>query len=184
MANVLFFGYGANRDKKRLEDVFQVEGLSGEDLIVKGGKGARVDGSVLAIQTFDQLPEKIKESIKRTWGDTFRAYTLKSGEGQVAGVIWDLSEKQYEVLRNWEHDGIWREMKEVEVITTNQKKLKVMTEQATDESPIKEIVDGLNYENNLNKNGMKITRDSKDDDEYRIREIVRVREELKKIASA
>ena len=151
----MFFGYGANRDKKRLEDIFKVSGLEGEDLEVRGGKGARVDGMVLAIQDLTQVPEQVREGLKRTWGEKFRAYTLKPGNGQVAGVIWELTKKQYDAMKAWEHDGEWREMVEVEIVTEDQKRIKVYTEKVFDDAAIREIVDGLNYESNLNKEGMK-----------------------------
>lgn len=176
MDKYLFFGYGANRDKKRIEDILKASELEGEDLEVKGGEGARVDGLVLAIQDLTQIPEKVQEVLEKVWGDSFRAYTLKPGIGQVAGVIWELNERQFKALKDWEFDGVWREVIEREVIASDQRKIKVYTEKAFDNSPIKEIVDGLNYENNLNIEGMKVS--EVEDDEYRIKALVDVRREL------
>lgn len=180
---VLFFGYGPNKDKRRLQDIFKASGLQGEELIVRGGKGARVDNYVLAIQAFEQLPQQIKSTIDKVWGDKFRSYTLKAGKGQVAGVIWELTEEQYKVLKDWEFEGVWREMKQVEVVTSDQQNLKVLTEKIIDDSTVKEIVDGINYEANLNKEGMRDNKEIKED-EYKIYELKRVREELGRLAIA
>lgn len=179
----LFFGYGPNKDKKRLQVVFKASGLQDEELIVRGGKGARVDNYVLAIQAFEQLPQEIKNTINKVWGDKFRSYTLKPGKGQVAGVIWELTDKQYQALKEWEYEGIWREMKEVEVVTSDQQNLKVLTEKIIDDTAVKEIVDGINYEANLNKEGMRDKKEIKED-EYKIYELKRVREELARLAIA
>lgn len=183
MSRVLFFGYGPNKDKKRLQDVFRASGLQGEELEVKGGKGARIDNYVLAIQAFEQLPQEIRGTIEKVWGDKFRSYTMKPGKGQIAGVLWELTEKQYQALRDWEFEGIWREMKQVEVVTSDQQNLKVLTEKIIDDSAVKEIVDGINYEANLNKEGMRDKAEIKED-EYRIYELKRVREELGRLAIA
>lgn len=173
-----FFGYGANKDKKRLQDIFKASDLEGDELVVRGGKGARIDGAILAVQKFDQLPKEIKEVIEKVWGDKFRAYTMMAGKGQIAGVIWELTDKQYKALRDWEFDGVWREMREVEVITSDQQKLKVLTDKIKDTSAIKEIVDGLNYDANLNREGMRDIEQVRED-EYRIYELKRVRDQLR-----
>ncbi len=180
--SVLFFGYGPSKDKKRLVDVFKASGLDGEELVVRGGRGATVDNYVLAIQTFDQLPLEVKDTIRKVWGEKFRSYTMKSGKGQIAGVIWELTENQYQALRKWEYDGIWRDMKEIEVTTSDQHRVKVLTDKIRDDSAVKEIVDGINYEANLNKEGMRSLAEEKDD-EYRVYELKRVREELLRIAN-
>lgn len=109
-------------------------------------------------------------------GQKFRAYTLKPGSGQVTGILWALNEKQFEALKNWEFDKLWREIIEVEVVTTDLRKLKAYTEKALTNPEVIQIVDGLNYESNLNKEGMKP--EAQKDDEYRIKELQLVREEL------
>lgn len=181
--SMLFFGYGANKDKKRLQEIFKASDLEGDELVVRGGKGARVDNMVLAVQAFNQLPEEIKEAIDKVWGDKFRSYTMKAGNGQIAGVIWELTDKQYKALKDWEFDGVWREMREVEVVTSDQQKLKVLTDKIKDAAAIKEIVDGLNYEANLNREGMRELGYEKED-EYRVYELKRVREQLRGMAIA
>jgi hypothetical protein len=182
MEKILFFGYGANRDKKRIEDILRASGLTGEDLKLEGGFGARVDEMVLAIQNLQQIPETVRETLLKVWGGSFRAYTIKPGVGQIAGVLWGLNQKQFEALKAWEHDGVWREFIEVEITTTDQHKLKAFTDKAINTDDVIQVVDGLNYETNLNLEGMKTP--ATENDEYRIQEIQNVRQELSKITSA
>lgn len=178
MSNILFFGYGANRDKKRIVDILEASGLAGEDLEIQGGKGARIDGAVLSIQTLDQVPMQVRDMLQKVWGDKFRAYTLKPGNGQIAGVVWELTQKQYDALKEWELVGVWRELTEVEAITSDLQRLRVCTDKASNDAVVKEIVDGLNYESNLNKEGMRFYEEDAED-EYRVKELLRVREDLK-----
>lgn len=179
MDKILFFGYGANRDKKRIEDILKASGLEGKDLTVEGGYGARVDGMLLAIQNLAQIPEEVQKPLSEVWGTNFRAYTLKPGDGQVAGVLWGFNDKQYEALKKWERDGVWRKFIEVEITTTDQHKLKAFTDKALDDSKIIETVDGLNYESNLNIEGMKAP--NFENDEYRIKELETIRQKLAQI---
>lgn len=68
MAKILFFGYGANRDKKRIEDILKVSGLKGNDLVIRGGFGARIDGMFLGIQGLSQIPEEPRKTLVKVWG--------------------------------------------------------------------------------------------------------------------
>jgi hypothetical protein len=182
MAKILFFGYGANRDKKRIEEILRASGLENDDLKVEGGFGARVDNMLLAIQNLQQVPDEMRATLLKVWGTNFRAYTLKPGNGQVAGVLWGLNEKQFEALKAWEHDGAWREFIEVEIITTDQHKLKAFADKALDDSKFVQMVDGLNYESNLNIEGMSAS-DETTTDEYRIQELQKVRTKLAQVAT-
>ena len=179
MNQLLFFGYGAYRDRKRLELVLRTSGLTGDDLTIEGGFGARTDGYVLAIQSLQQIPENTRESLLRVWGGNFRCYTIKPGDGQVAGILWGLNEKQFKALKDWECDGVWREFVEIDIVTTDQHKLKALADKAINDNDITHIVDGLNYESNLNLEGMK--KSTFPDDEYRIKELQTIRLELDKV---
>ncbi|HBB76526.1 MAG: hypothetical protein A2186_00750 [Candidatus Levybacteria bacterium RIFOXYA1_FULL_41_10] len=182
MAKILFFGYGANREKTRIVDILRASNLVGDDLKLDGGYGARVDGMILGIQDLEQIPEVARKSLLEVWGSNFRAYTVKPGTGQVAGVLWGLNEKQFQTLKEWEHDGVWRKFIEVEITTTDQHKLKAFTDKALDDSKVVQIVDGLNYESNLNMEGMKAPV-KKENDEYRIKELQVIREKLAQVTS-
>lgn len=172
MSKIYFFGYGAYRIKER---VAQILGHTPE-----GGYGAVLEGYVLGIQSLEQIPNQAQDILKKAWGDNFRCYTLKPGKGVIAGVIWEIDEKDLEIIKEWEFVGVWREfitapvkLKDGRVITN------AITEKAPDGVPIKEIVDGLNYEDNLNKEGMK---DITADDEYKIKEISKIMKELEEIS--
>ena len=166
---ILFFGYGANRSNERLKDIFGKE--------LEGGYGTVLEGYVLAVQVLEQIPSQAKDILQKVWGQDFKSYTIKPGKGIVAGVVWELDNNQLEVLKEWEFIGIWRELIQVTVTTFDQKTLNVMTEKSPDESSITEIVDGLNYENNLNKQGKRII----EIEEYKIKEILKIKEELKNL---
>ena len=176
MDQTLFFGYGAYRDRKRIEIIFNLSKFTGDDLKVEGGFGARADGYVLAVQNLDQIPKDSRRSLLEVWGENFRCYTIKPGVGQVAGVLWGLNAKQFQAFKEWECDGVWREFVEIEIITTDQHKLKAFADKAINDNEIAQIVDGLNYESNLNLQGMK--KSMPDDDEYRIKRLQEVRLEL------
>lgn len=178
MDKILFFGYGAYQDRERVEMALKVYKLEGEDLKFKGGYGARVDGMLLAIQKLEQItPLDVQKILRKVWGENFSCYTLKPGNGQVTGVIWELTPKQFEVIKENEFVGSWRELIELEAITTDQRHLKVFAEKSNDDAPISDIVDGLNYESNLNKDGRKTPNEYKDN-EYRLTTLKKVREEL------
>lgn len=181
MAKILFFGYGANRDRKRIEIIFRLAGFTGDDLKLEGGFGARADGYVLEIQNLQQIPKDSRGSLLKVWGGNFRCYTIKPGTGQVAGVLWGLNAKQFKALKEWECDGVWRDFVEIEITTTDQHKLKAFADKAINDNEIAQIVDGLNYESNLNLEGMK--KSTPDDDEYRIKRLQEVRIELSRTRS-
>jgi hypothetical protein len=151
-----FFGYGVYRDKQRLADIIGKQ--------PKGGYGALLSDFVLTVQKLSLIPEKARKIIQQVWGDNFKAYTLKKGQGLVAGVVWELDDKDIEKIKAWEHIDVWREIKEVTVVTHDKKTLTAITEKAHEDGPISEIVDGLYYDNNLNKHGKK----PPENDEYKI----------------
>lgn len=179
MNKTLFFGYGAYRDRERIEVILRISGFTGDDLTIEGGFGARADGYVLAIQNLQQIPEASRESLMKAWGGNFRCYTIKPGVGQVAGVLWALNDKQFQVLKEWECDGVWRNFVEIEIITTDQHKLKAFADKAINDDEVVQMVDGLNYESNLNLEGMK--KPTHNNDEYRIKELQVIRLELNKM---
>jgi len=161
MAKVKFFGYGANRNKKRLQDIFGHE--------PDGGISAILSNSILAVQTLDQIPEEPRRILEKVWGEKFRSYTVKDGKGEVVGTIWEIDENDLRELERWEYIGDWRELKEVTVKTADGTEVRALTDRAPEGSLTKETVDGLNYEDNLNKNGMKPNTDGEDEkDEFRL----------------
>ena len=169
MASVLFFGYGANRSKERLQDILGKK--------IDPGYGAILQGYVLCVQKLNQIPEKSRKILEIVWGDDFRCYTLKRGKGVVAGIIWELSEVDFTVIKEWEQIGIWRKIISIDTLSFEGKTVGALTGTAPEDAPICDIVDGLNYQNNLNNEGKKISSAQ----EYKIDEIIRLREKIKKM---
>jgi len=77
MDKTLFFGYGAYRDKERIEVILRISGFTGDDLTIEGGFGARIDGYILAIQNLQQIPEASRESLSKAWEEILGVTQLK-----------------------------------------------------------------------------------------------------------
>jgi len=168
MAKTFFFGYGSYRHKKKIAEII------GKD--PEGGEPAILEGYMLAVQTLDQIPGKAHEVLKKVWGNPFRAYTIRKSPGIVVGNIWIIDEEDLRKIKEWEFvEEQWREIKQVEISTTNGAKIQALTDLAREELPIKEFVNGIEYEHNLNKEGKNIYRE---DDEHKFKEIMRIRKEL------
>lgn len=138
MGKVLFFGYGANRSSNKLRT------LLNRDL--GDSVGAVIEGYCLGIQTLKQIPEEISTTLKSIYGEDFKAYTLKKGRGMVTGSLWEITTDEIETIKNWEFVGPWREMIEVEVISSGLKPIKAFTEKAIELQEVDHIVDGLLYQ--------------------------------------
>jgi hypothetical protein len=167
---IYYFGYGANRSKQRVSDIL------GEE--PKGGFGAVIENFSLCVQTVDQIPDPPRELIRTIWGGQFRGYTIcPAVSGLVSGVLWRFTVKQLERMKEWECISTWKESVTISVVAFDGIKELAITEKVSDDQQVFEVVDGLNYENNLNLQGMKQVVD----DEYRIRAMQRARIELEKI---
>jgi hypothetical protein len=159
------------RSKQRITDIL----LS----TPAGGFGAVLEKYVLCYQTLDQLPEPPRELIRSAWGNNFRGYTVKpASQGLVAGVLWKLTQDQFQRLNKWECIGTWKKCVSVPVTAYDGKPEQAFTEMVTDDQEIFEIVDGLQYENNLNPREIKTVID----DEYRIKAMKEARAQLQKFA--
>lgn len=134
---ILYFGYGATKDRQKIAEV------TGEDL--RESVGAILEGYKLAYQTLDLIPQPVQDELKNIWGPSFKAYTLRTGEGIVEGVVWPVSEEGFEKIKEWESIGIWREVIKVKVRTFDNTTLNVYTEKVPDTAPISSFVDGLLY---------------------------------------
>ena len=105
MDKVLYFAYGANRDIKMMQAITGSSELK--------GKPATLKGYSLYVQRLDQVPDTVSENspapisprdlLKESWPDTFTSYIIKEDpEGEVAGVVWELTPLQRELVRDWE----------------------------------------------------------------------------------
>lgn len=140
---VFFFGYGAYRNKSKLA---QVLGHA-----VSEGVGAILEGHVLVYQTIDQLPESLQEFFRNTYGNNFKAYTIRKGNGVISGMIWEINKQDLETLKKWEFVPEWREIVEVNVKSSGEKMVTAYSEKAQDDQPFHEITDGVEYEEFENK---------------------------------
>lgn len=173
MAKILFFGYGANRSRDRMLRILGKEPIN--------GRGAILEGYALAIEPLDLVPDGPHKILEQVWGKNFRSYTLKKGEGIVSGRVWELNDEDLK-LAEWEFIGIWRELIHITVKLSNNKNVEAITEKIINTDPITEVVDGLNYIDNLNTEKKEGENDP-EDDEYKILEIKKIRAELEKIAN-
>ena len=168
MAKVYFFGYGANRSRKRIKEILGKE--------PDGGYGAVINGYTLSYQVLDQVPENPRRILDKVWGENFKGYTLSQGGGKVAGVIWEIEEEDLKKIKQWEFvDEGWKELVRATANTSDGRSITVLTEKAVETLPRKEAVDGLHYEDNLNKGEPYVS----EDDEFRMKEMEKIKAELK-----
>lgn len=139
---IYFFGYGAYKNKERV------------NLILKRqpkGYGAVIENYALHIQALEQVPSPVRERLNKVWGPNFRSYTMRTNPGSmVLGIVWEITEKDFETIRQWEFIGVWREFIQVQVKLFDGRVISAMTEKIPDNHPINEEVDGLDYVDNLN----------------------------------
>jgi hypothetical protein len=166
--DIYYFGYGAGRDKKRMAAIIRHQ--------PEGGLGAILNNYRLYIQKLDDIPEIPQKILSDIWGSEFRAYTVRKSQGRVAGVIWKLSALDIKRVKEWEFVGLWRELVQIEVDMYNGQVIKAITDVAAEPSSVSVVVDGINYQDNLNYNAIhenSVT--NADDDEYRMKEIAKIR---------
>jgi len=169
MTDVRFFGYGLLSDRSIVKQIIGRD--PGE------GKSAVVEGFQLAYQVLSQIPENIRPVLQKTWGETFKAYTLRTGSGIVAGVIWELSEEELGKLMTFEFVGVWRESVTGTAKTGDGTPIPVRLIKVSDAQPIEETVEGIRYETNLNRTTM-VKDGSKEQDEELLSTVRRQLEEL------
>lgn len=135
---MLFFGYGAYRGRAKIAQVIGRE--------PEGEIGGVVEGYRLAYQVLSQLPQPVQDNLRDIWGEEFKAYTLKKGNGMVNGIIWNIEEKDFETIKEWEYIGAWREIIKVDVKTSDGLILNAFSEKIFDSAPVTDFVDGLLYD--------------------------------------
>ncbi len=172
MDSISFFGYGANRNHEKIKQII------GRD--PGNGLGAIVKGYQLCIQTLSQIPKGPREVLQKSWGNNFKSYTLKKGKGIVGGTVWDLTDKEFHLIKEWEFIGAWRELVTISVQTANENEVTVFSEKAPDILPISQVVDGLLYDEFEFTN----LRDTQQKKEFYSKEqLEAIRNELKKATS-
>lgn len=141
-----YFGYGILR-----EQVFVNEILG----YIPKCHGAILENFDLGYQILDQIPKLPRSFLLKIWGVGFKAYTVRSGKGIVDGVIWELTDQDIELIKQWEFVDSWREILNVKVKLFNGNMINAVTTKTYDEQEVEKYVDNIIYENNLNPQGKK-----------------------------
>jgi len=149
-----YFGYGANKTPEMMK------AITGNSQLV--GEPAVLSGYDLGIQRFDQIPDKVlsgsmlpaspREIIRGAWKDPekFETYVIKPGESAVDGTVWELTDVERELVRNWELVGDWYKEIMAKVRLEDGTKIEIQTEILGDGQGVDRLVDGLIYPPFLN----------------------------------
>ncbi len=134
---ILYFGYGAYRNRSKVEQV--IAHPRPEEI------GGIAEGYRLAYQDLSQIPQKASDILRNVWGDNFKAYTLKRENGIVSGVVYTITEEDLVKIKEWEFDGLWRDIIEIEIKTSDGFVVKAFTDMAKPDQQVAGYADGLLY---------------------------------------
>ncbi|MFZ1549511.1 MAG: hypothetical protein WBO56_03665 [Microgenomates group bacterium] len=146
-----YFGYGANKTAEMMSAITgkPIEQLKGVPVVLKGYE--------LGVQRFDQIPDTmmvgsmlpvpVKEIIGGAWSDpeSFETYVIRPGEGEVLGTMWDLTERDRALVRDWELVGDWYKEQMVTVTDEEGQEVEIQTEILGYGQDLDRIVDGMDY---------------------------------------
>ena len=118
---ILYFGYGLNRSPDFLEALLgRVPELHEADAVLNGYE--------LLVQSLDELPEAAQQNIAESYGRDFVSYVIcKSGGKYVRGSIWSITPSELRILNNWEFEGVWQKLVDVEITGKDGEKYKAKT---------------------------------------------------------
>jgi hypothetical protein len=138
-----YFGYGAMRNPTVIEAVL--------GRLPVGTPGS-VSNMQLCIQRIDQVPSAAQDLLRTEWPDTFRSYTMIPAEtGVVDGVVWEISEEEREIIRDWELVELgWFQVTDVLVTLEDGTTTKASTEILGEGQEIAIQAEGQNYPDLLN----------------------------------
>jgi hypothetical protein len=146
---IFYFGYATTRELEMMKAITGKENLFGQQATLKGYS--------LYVQRLDQIPNKVipnspepisaQRILQNNWGESFISYVIKSDEnGQVRGVVWELDELDYKLLKNWElNDYGWFKDLETNVILENGETISIITGELGDGQEIDHEVEGDDY---------------------------------------
>lgn len=147
MEKIFYFGYGANRTPEMMS------WITGKDDFE--GKPAILEGWNLCIQGLDQVPkvavptstgpQSFQEHLRGEWGDNFKTYVIRPGQGGVAGTLWKIEPEDRKLIRNWERVGFWYKEVKVRVKTENGEEIEAVSECLGDNQSFDREIDGLDY---------------------------------------
>lgn len=99
---VEYFGYGANRSPEMMEAIIGR---------VPAGYPATVSGFELCVQTWQDIPKEVRETLCPPWDDTFQSYGLCPKKGfrshPISGMVWKLTRQERKYIDAWEMTGKW-----------------------------------------------------------------------------
>ncbi len=167
---VNYFGYGANRSKQRIAEIIGV--------MPEGGIGAILNDYQLGYQSLQKIPPSIRGIFEQVWGNNFKSYTLIPGKGMVAGVIWQMDENQFSLIKKWEYIDVWKEIVKVRVKRFDGIDVDAVTEKILGEAIEIKLTDGLYYKDNINLDKRRTVLEA-ENDEFRIKKIAKILKELK-----
>lgn len=171
MDKIYYFGYGTTRIKEVVKGVIEGE--------LAGGYGCVLDGYILCYQTLRQIPEIPRKVLEEVWGKNFKCYSIIKGSGVISGTIWQITLEDFEKIKKWEFVPEWKEELTVKVKTYNGEIIEAHTTKVHESQDIFTVVDGINYESNLNPQGKKkdLT-DLEVEEQYKIKTLEKIRENL------
>jgi len=136
---VKYFGYGANSSPEMMM------GIIGRK---PNGFQATLEGYELYIQSWEEIPERVREDLEKYWGSDFKTYCIRPAAGKtVSGTAWLITPEERQLVSNWE---FWYEPIAVEVRDTQGKTTSAETEIVNDKT-IGETIHGTEYPVFLNK---------------------------------
>jgi len=145
---VHYFAYGANRSLEMMGAITGNKNLVVSPTVLKGYE--------LCIQKLNQIPDAPRKLLQDIWPENFSSYVIRPSsnkDNQVAGVLWELTPLERELVRDWELIEMgWYKDEKVKV-TKDGKEIEVETEVLGDGQRVDRVVDGTDYPTFLNELG-------------------------------
>lgn len=154
-----YFGYGTNRDHDMMAAMIGRENLEGEEAVLPGYE--------LVIQNLENIsdtvlptapvPKSAREILGSALGKEARLYIIRSNpDAETYGTIWQLSELEYEMVRDWELlDFGMQEDLQAQARTKSGRTLQIQTHGSRDPNlPASVVIYGSDYEDYIVKKNL------------------------------
>ena len=69
---ILYFGYGANRDANMLKAIIGRK---------PSGFPVKLEGFELCVQTWEEIPQNVRRNLEKSWNPDFRTFCIRSAKG-------------------------------------------------------------------------------------------------------
>ncbi len=150
--NILYAGYGANRDPR------MIEAITGQTPKIIGKVAIR--DVELCVQRIEHAPDVVSETapaplsprqiLAEAWGEdgSFETYTIRKKEGsQVMATLFELSPKERALIAEWELIEFgWYDRMQVAVDAEDGSVIEAETEGLGEGQNIDRVVDGQRYD--------------------------------------